>query len=155
MKFEHVIEVNRYPDNDGATLDREALWQGLLSRAEDACPFVEGLDLCKIVGRTEDRLQRELHFGQTVVKDSVTLDSYQSVCFESTATDDQTGGMLTISIEEPEPGKLFLRFSYITSFDETRDENSPYTDFICSAYYQSDMDTVRIIRMMASSGHNN
>lgn len=151
MKFEHLIEVNDLANPLLTQLTREALWFGLLCRAEDARAFLPGLEACRIVERSEERLVRDLDFGSAVIRDCVTFDPLRWIRFESEANEQHAGGSLTISIEEPEPGALFLRFAYHTSLPEGG-EDGRYAEFVRSAYHQSDLDTVRMLRMLAESG---
>ncbi len=152
MKFEHLIEVNDLAEPLQNPLSREELWFGLLCRAEDARPFLPGLEACNIVERSEDRLVRDLHFGNAVIRDHVTFETLEWIRFESQANAEHAGGSLTISIEEPEKGALFLRFRYHTTLPENAaSEDGQYADYVRSAYHQSDLDTVRVIRMIAES----
>lgn len=152
LEFEHLVEVNDPRNPFERPLSREELWFGLLCRAEDARPFLPGLDACVIVERTDDVLVRELHFGNAVVRDRVRFEAMQWMCFETDATDEHVGGMLTIRIEEPEPAALFLRFVYRTTLpDDSAQQDVRYAGFVRSAYQQSDIDTVRVIRMIAHS----
>jgi len=151
VKFEHLIEVNDLNNPLQDPLTREALWFGLLCRAEDARAFLPGLEACRIVERRDDMLVRDLDFGAVVIRDRVTFETLQWICFESEATADHAGGSLTISIEEPQPGALFLRFRYQTTLPEGG-EDARYAEFVRAAYHRSDVDTVRVIRMIAESG---
>lgn len=153
MKFEHLVEVNDLADPNATPLTREELWFGLLCRAEDARPFLPGLEACRIVERSESELVRDLHFGQAVVRDRVRFRELEWISFESEATAEHAGGSLTISIEEPQAGALFLRFVYRTSLpDAPGSEDARYADIVRSAYHQSDLDTLKVIRMIAESG---
>jgi hypothetical protein len=153
VNFEHLVEVNDFANPLQEVLTREELWFGLLCRAEDARAFLPGLEACRIVERGADELVRDLHFGHSVIRDRVTFKAMEWVCFESEANAEHAGGSLTISIEEPEAGALFLRFSYRTTLPEgAADEDGRYAEFVRSAYHQSDVDTVRVIRMIAASG---
>lgn len=153
MKFEHLIEVNNLANPLQALLTREELWFGLLCRAEDARAFLPGLEACHIIERSDDGLVRDLHFGNTLIRDRVSFSTLDWVCFESEANEAHAGGSLTISIEEPEPGALFLRFRYHTTLPESAEsEDAPYAELVRSAYHQSDLDTLRVIRMIAESG---
>ncbi|NMG65268.1 DUF1857 family protein [Azoarcus indigens] len=153
MKFEHLVEVNDLADPAATALSREELWFGLLCRAEDARPFLPGLEACEIMERGEGMLLRELRFGSAVIRDRVTFSELEWIRFESEATPEHAGGWLTISIEEPQPGALFLRFEYRTGLQEDGgSEDGRYADFVRSAYHQSDLDTLKVIRMIAESG---
>lgn len=153
MKFEHLIEVNDLANPLLTPLTREELWFGLLCRAEDARAFLPGLEACHVVERGEDSLVRDLHFGHAVIRDRVSFDTLRWIRFESEANAQHAGGSLTITIEEPEPAALFLRFSYTTSFaSNPNSEERAYIDYIKSAYHQSDVDCVQIIRTLAAGG---
>jgi len=153
LKFEHLIEVNDLANPLQEPLTREELWFGLLCRAEDARAFLPGLEACRIVERGEGSLVRDLDFGSVVVRDRVTFSPLDWIRFESEANAQHAGGSLTIRIEEPQAGALFLRFCYQTTLPEASgSEDARYADFVRSAYHQSDVDTVRVIRMIAASG---
>ena len=63
------------------------------------------------------------------------------------------GGSLTITIEEPEPASLFLRFAYRSTLASGSDsEDRAYIEYVKSAYHQSDVDCVRLIRTLAAAG---
>lgn len=149
MKFEHLLQINDPANPLLLPLTRAQLWKGLLFRVEDATPFLPGLESCRIVERHPDHLRRVLDFGAAVIHDTVTLAEAEWVRFDIAPTEQHAGGSLTISIEEPETGILFLRFAYATSFgDVAGSEDQAYADYIRSAYHQSDIDCVRTIREM-------
>ena len=152
MHFEHLIEINDRDDALVPDLTREELWFGLLCRAEDPRPFLPGLDHCRIIERSDTELVRDLHFGPTIIRDKVTLALMEWVRFESAATAQHAGGILTITIEEPRRADLFLRFDYRTSLAEGgADSGVQVSEYVKSAYHQSDIETVRVIRMIAES----
>lgn len=152
MNFEHLVVINDPADPSPGELSREELWFGLLCRAEDPRPFLPGLETCSILERSGNELVRELKFGSAVIRDRVTLEPMRSVSFETEATDAHAGGVLTIRIEEPAPRQMVLRFHYRTTFcDEEGSPDRAYAAYVKSAYHQSDLDTVRVIRMIAQS----
>lgn len=153
MNFEHLLVVND-PDNPlVATLTREELWFGLLCRAEDSRPFLPGLESCTILSRSDTELVRELRFGSAVIRDRVTLQPMEWVRFDTERTATHAGGSLTIGIEEPAADTLVLRFHYRTTLTEQGvGDDVAYVEYIKSAYHQSDVDTLRVIRMIAESG---
>jgi hypothetical protein len=150
LKFEHLVEINGPSNPLEAPLTREELWFGLLCRAEDPRAFLPGLEACEVLARTDNTLTRRLSFGQAVIEDRVSFEALSWMRFESDATREHAGGSLTITIEEPGEGALFLRFAYATSLSED-DGGVPYAEFVKSAYRESDIDTVRVIRMIAAS----
>ena len=122
MRFEHLVEVND-PDNPLAfTLEREHLWAGLMARVEDSVPFLPGMVECRILSREAGAVERLLVFGAAEVRDRASYVEAEWVCFETRRTAQHAGGSLTIRIEEPEAGRLFLRFTSETSFAEPGDD---------------------------------
>jgi Domain of unknown function (DUF1857) len=155
MKFEHLIEINTPGNLLIPALTRNQLWQGLMIRAEDATFFLPGLDACTILERHECRLLRRLDFGAAAIYDTVTWLNQEWVCFDVAATKSHAGGRLTINIEEPETDHLFLRFTYATTLGENpADEDATYADFVKSAYHESDIETVRVIRMLLAEAQS-
>lgn len=152
MKFEHVVIVNDPQNPLIENLSREQLWFGLLCRVENPAPFLPGLESCQVLERWPDGMLRELDFGALRIRDRVTLDPMISVSFEAEKCAQHAGGNLTICIEEPASDQLVLRFVYRTTQPDTEDGSTMYADLVKSAYEQSDIDTVRVIREIVASG---
>jgi len=144
MQFEHLIAVN---DPDNPLLTRQQVWRGLLQRMENPLPFLPGLEACAILERHADHLVRELDFGAVRIRDRVTWAEAHWVRFAIEPGAEHAGGSLTITIEEPEAGSLFLRFAYVTHGAGSEDE--AYGETIKAAYCQSDIDCLRTIRALA------
>lgn len=153
MNFEHLIQINDPQDPMVEAMTREQLWEGLVLRAEQPQLFVLGLDSCTILERTETTLERELHYGHATVRDRVTLTPDQSVRYDIMATADYVGGSLTMTIEQPDALQLFLRFEYATTLPTADTEDDRTTsEIVKSAYRESDIDTVRLIRQFVQGG---
>jgi hypothetical protein len=152
LNFEHLIQINDPLNPLVDSLTREQLWQGLVLRAEQPQLFVIGLDSCDILSRDGDVMERELHYGQATVRDRVTLTFGERVRYDILPTAEHVGGSLTMAIEQPDPVQLFLRFTYSTTLPEkanpTPDEMQT-AEIVKSAYRESDIDTVRLIRQYA------
>jgi hypothetical protein len=152
MKFNHLVEINDPSNSLLDPLTRDQLWHGLVLRAEAPTLFVPWLDSCKLMQRSSHAVARELRYGTLLVCDNVTFISQQSVHYAVPQQNDIPASTLVMSIEEPQPGVLFVRFEYDDgSGDETSVETF-YNDFRRSAYEQSDIDTIRIIRQLARQG---
>lgn len=153
MKFTHLIEINMPGNPLIAPLTREQLWRGLVLRAERPTMFLLGLDTCEITGREADGLTRTLRFGQLVVHDQVHFAPLDNVRYHVPQQDAIPMSDLTMTIEEPQPGVLFVRFEYDdhNPAQET-DEESFYNDFRREAYKEADIDTIRMIRQLAQEG---
>jgi hypothetical protein len=147
LNFEHLIQINDPLNPFVESMTREQLWEGLVLRAEQPQLFVLGLDSCTILSRTDSTLERELHYGQATVRDRVTLAPNESVRYDILATESYVGGSLTMTIEQPDELQLFLRFEYKTTLPAADTEDTRQTnEIVKSAYRESDIDTVRLIR---------
>jgi hypothetical protein len=147
LNFEHLIQINDPLNPFVEAMTREQLWEGLVLRAEQPQLFVLGLDTCTILSRTGNTLERELHYGQATVRDRVTLLANESVRYDILATESHVGGSLTMTIEQPDELQLFLRFEYTTTLPVSDDKDARQTqEIVKSAYRESDIDTVRLIR---------
>lgn len=153
MNFEHLIQINDPENPLIEALNRDQVWQGLLYRVENPVPFLPGLESCTILERQANELLRELDFGPAVIRDRVTIAQGHSVRFVIEASEVHPGGSLHIAIEEPEASFLFLRFTYETTLaNSPNSEDKAYIEYVKSAYHQSDVDCVRIIRTLAAGG---
>ena len=151
MKFEHLIEINNPGNPAIELLSREQLWRGLVLRAEAPTLFVEHLDSCNILERSDTILSRSLRYGKLTVRDRVRfIDQYQ-VCYHVHAQGEISAASLTMTIEEPESGYLFVRFTYEDECQDTGPD-AEYNDYRRSAYLESDIDTIRTIRQLAAEG---
>lgn len=154
MRFEHLVEINDLANPTLDPLTPEQLWQGLVLRAESPELFMLGLDRAEIVARGDGYIDRVLHFGQAHVRDRVVFESRRQVRYETAATADHAGGTLTMMIETPGEGALFVRFVYQTTMpvvDATTGDDR-YAEIVKSAYHEADLDTVRKIREIAATG---
>jgi hypothetical protein len=153
MNFEHLIEIND-PQTPGIrALSRAELWRGLVMRAERPQLSVLALDGCAILERGSGYLKRELRFGGLRVRDRVSFAAPESVTYETEAGEDFPASRLTMSIEEPQPGRLFLRFVYADrGAAASTAPDSFYGEHLKQAYVEADIDTVRTIRRLADEG---
>jgi hypothetical protein len=153
MKFAHLVEINDPLNPLIDPLTREQLWRGLILRAEMPKEFVPWLDRCNIIDRAEESISRELHFGELIVHDRVTFFPQEQVRYHVPPQGDIPASTLTMTIEEPETDVFFVRFEYDDSAsDDINAEDAFYNEFRRSAYQESDIDTIRIIRQMAEQG---
>ena len=151
MKFEHLVEINSADNPLIVPLSRDQLWRGLVTRAENPTAFVPHLDSCDIIERTEVMILRSLKYGELVIQDRVTYLEQHQIRYHVSAQKDFSDSTLTMTIEEPVENALFVRFTYE---DASPDEGAEamYNDFRRSAYRESDIDTIQIIRQMATQG---
>ncbi|MFC0351354.1 AtaL-like protein [Undibacterium danionis] len=153
MKFEHLVEINDFNNPLIAEISREQLWTGLVMRAEMPQLFMPYIDECHITERAELGMQRRLRYGELIVIDHVTLVHMQHVHYQVPAQNEITESSLKMSIEEPSPGSLFVRFEYDDGQNEEQDTaNEMLNEYRNSAYHQADIDTVSMIRELAEAG---
>ena len=153
MKFEHLIEINDLLNPLMDTITREQLWRGLVIRAEMPKLFIPHLDDCTIGEREAGSVKRRLRYGDLVVEDTVVFTPLQEVRYEVPAQGEISASSLTMTIETPSEGRLFVRFRYDDGAGESLDAATKmYDDFKKSAYQEADLDTVRIVRKMAADG---
>lgn len=153
MKFAHLIEINDPLNPLIDPLSREQLWRGLVLRAEQPDLFVYGLESCRILEKTEQCLSRELNFGPVMVRDRVHLYPVRQVRYETEAQPMIAAASLTMTIEEPEAERYYLRFEYDDGHTEgDAPSDAFYEEFRHSAYVEADIDTVKVIRQLAADG---
>jgi len=149
MQFSHLIQINDPFNPLIDPLSREQLWRGLVQRAENPLLFVLALDRFEIVRRGENVLERKLHFGRLTLRDRVSFSPMQQVRYEIEASGDSPAATLVMSIEEPQPEQLFVRFDYETLQSAAAvpiDEF--FNSFAKQAYVEADIDTVSAIRRL-------
>jgi hypothetical protein len=149
MNFEHLIEINDPTNPLLEPLSRSQLWHGLVLRAETPELSVIGLDACVMLERRENYLHRELRFGHLRVQDKVYFTPLQEVRYEVLATEAFPASQLSMRIEEPYPGRLFVRFVYGS---EQEQEEEMVRGHLKQAYIESDNDTIAVIRELGKLG---
>lgn len=157
MRFEHLVQINDPLNPLLDPLTRAQLWRGLVLRAEQPTQFVLGLAGCVIRTRAEDvektTLTRTLDFGGFRVHDRVELTPQRCSQTHTDGGPTWPASRLTITIEEPQPEQLFLRFLYeFEGADETGAAVAETDALRRQAYKSADLDTVQRIRALAEQG---
>jgi hypothetical protein len=158
MRFEHLVQVNDPLQPLLTAVSPAQLWGGLVRRAERPAEFVLGLDGATIDERIDEpglfQLTRTLDFGSFRVRDRVrlTVVDHHSVT-EVEAAAGYAASRLTIRIEEPAAGGLFLRFTYESAEEPGGGELDELTRQLREqAYRSADIDTVWRIRELVERG---
>ncbi len=151
MQFQHLIEINDPLNPLIATLTRDQLWRGLVLRAEAPKLFIPWLDECDLLGRKDNVLSRALRYNALLIHDHVTFTPQEKVHYDVPEQEDIPASSLVVTIEEPQPGALFVRFEYDSGLPDD-DMDAFYNEFRRSAYQEADIDTIRIIRQLAEEG---
>jgi hypothetical protein len=114
--------------------------------------FVPHLDACDILEKSAALVERELRYGETVIRDRVSYLPQMQVHYHVPQQNDIPMSDLTMTIEEPQPGALYVRFIY----DDHKAGEDPaeafYNEFRRSAYEEADIDTIRTVRELAENG---
>lgn len=153
MKFHHIIEINDPLNPLLEPLTREQLWRGLVLRAESPKMFVPHLDECKLLERTSESVARELRYGTLTIRDRVNFVPQQKIEYQVPAQGAMSSSTLTMTIEEPQPDAFFVRFEYDDDVVEAAGSMEAfYNKYRFSAYQESDIDTIRVIRQLAQEG---
>jgi len=153
MKFEHLIAINDPLNPLIEPLTRLQLWRGLVLRAESPKLFVPQLDECQLSERSADAVTRVLRYGELAIRDRVTYLPQLQVRYQIPQQKEISASSLTVTIEEPQPELLFVRFAYDDGASAAEDEaNAMYDSFRRSAYQEADIDTIRLIRELAAEG---
>lgn len=153
MKFEHLVEINDLENPMVEIITRAQLWRGLVLRAESPKMFISYIDQCVISDRTEVAMTREIQYGNLFVTDHVSMLVNDYVHYQVPAQNEIPASTLRMTIEEPEPDRLFVRFCYEDAHTVEEDEaNEMYDDYRRSAYHEADVDTIRVIRELAEGG---
>jgi hypothetical protein len=153
MKFEHLIEINDPLNPLIDALSIKQLWSGLVLRAESPKLFVPHLDECMIDERSDNGFRRRLRYGDLVIEDRVLLEPMRKVRYQVAAQQDISESSLTMTIETPTDDTLYVRFHYEDGHDAATDAaNAMYDEFRRSAYQESDIDTIRVLRDLAAQG---
>ena len=153
MKFEHLVQVNDPLNPLIDTLTRDQLWRGLVMRADSPKLFVPHLDECTIDERQPGSFRRRLRYGELVIADTVHLTPLQQVRYEVPAQGEISASTLVMTIVAPYEQQLLVRFEYDDGQGEAHDAaNEMYNEFKRSAYEEADIDTIRVVRQLASQG---
>ncbi|HEX4917030.1 MAG TPA: SRPBCC family protein [Limnobacter sp.] len=163
MKFEHLVQIND-PSLPGVDwLTREQLWFGLVARAWKPTKFILGLEDAQVLESSRNgnvtTLTRRLNYGAFQIEDTIDLFDEDRTETRIKANKHCGNSTLTITIEEPEAGELWLRFQYhVKDAEPDVSEVSPdharaneFEEIRKQAYRAADIDTVRMIRELALS----
>jgi hypothetical protein len=148
MRFEHLIEVNSPAasmQTVGPLFTREQLWRGLMQRVQSPQRFPMGPDSCEWQALDPGTVVRTQRFGQLVIRDEVTLSRPDRIVFTPQAQGDTTPIRLTVTIEEPNPGRMVLRFVYEAQGEQSVEE-AHYNEYRYGAWLHNDRDMVRTLR---------
>ncbi|HWN32609.1 MAG TPA: SRPBCC family protein [Pseudonocardia sp.] len=148
----HSLPVN---ESGQAAVDRAALWDGLVAKANNALPFVAAMTHCEVLSRLgEDVFDRAIEVRGQALTERVTLERPHRVVF--TRLTGPVLGTITNEIEGPDDA-LSLRFSFALavlgvpggSAEEQRYAEGMRTDYLKAV--ESTLAAVRRVTLARSS----
>jgi len=145
----HQLPVN-VPDEPH--LDRAAVWDGLLLKANNALPFVPSMTYCEVTERYSDTvLDRDIDFRGDRFTERITLEAPHRVVFTRIA-----GPVLGTIANEIEGGEddLTLRFSFalvIAGVEGSSAAEQEYADSMTGDYLKAVAATLNAMRRLADS----
>jgi hypothetical protein len=107
-----IFVTHRLPVNvpDEPVLDRSAVWDGLVLKANNALPFVPSMTFCEVTSRLSDTVfDRDIDFRGDRFTERITLEAPHRVVFTRIAG--PVLGTIANEIEQTADG-LDLRFSF-------------------------------------------
>lgn len=151
LQFEHLVQINDAANPLIDPLTREQLWRGLKRRAESPKEFVLALDSFAVLARGDNTLTRALTFGTLTIRDHVVFTAATSVRYEIEAAGTVPAASLVMTIEEPAPQQLFVRFEYdVQAVTGAPPREAFYDAFVKQAYEKADVDSIVTIRRLAA-----
>ncbi|WP_433684818.1 SRPBCC family protein [Nocardia sp. CA-119907] len=147
-----IYVTHRLPVNEPGepTLDRIAVWQGLVMKANNALPFVPAMTHCEVTARLDDwTFDREMELFGDRYSERIALQPERRVVF--TRLSGPVLGTITNDIEE-DAGELFLRFSFalvLGGVQSGSPEESAYADETTTHYIAAVGATLNAMRRVA------
>ena len=152
MRYEHLMQVTDPADPRVPPMSRAELWRGLMRRVESPQDFPLGPDECRSrPGAAADERERTIHFGHLRFDDHVRLEPEQRIRFTPVVREGTAPVALTITLEEPSPGLLCLRFVYEVG-GEPSDEDRALQRWREQAWLEMDRDMLRTLREWQAAG---
>ncbi len=126
------------------SLSRSQVWQGLVMKAENALPFVPGMQRCELLEKGDGWLLREVEFGGQTMRERVTFEPEKRVHFERTVGG---SGWIDNVIDERPDGSLVLRFVF-----GVPDEDESQARALEPVYRKAVAATLATVRRMVAEG---
>lgn len=103
------------PEGIYPRLTQDQVWQGLIMKAENAVPFVPGMESCIILERYNDGILRKIKINGIIMKERVTFTPKIEVYFERVNSDENAGWISNV-ISESKEG-LILTFTFAVNLN--------------------------------------
>jgi Domain of unknown function (DUF1857) len=133
-------------------LDRAAVWNGLVLKANNALPFVPSMTFCEVVERHGDTVfDRDIDFRGQRFTERITLEAPHRVVFTRIAG--PVLGTIANEIEGPDDD-LRLRFSFalvVSGVEGGSAGERDYADSMTGDYLKAVEATLNAMRRMAAA----
>jgi hypothetical protein len=146
------VEVNRGLSSGEPHLTRSQVWKGLVMKAENALPFVPGMQACTIVERFEGGLVRDIIFRDEGAREKITFRPEEKITFVRLSGN--ADGFIVNEILG-HGGDLKLKFSFALQLvDDASDSPAErdLRDVMERDYLKAVEATVGAIRQMVAQG---
>jgi hypothetical protein len=148
-RHEHIVRINDATIPKGAWLTREQLWLGLAATMREPGTHDDSIDDCTTTHQTGDTLELRVARGHTTVLHTITQRPPDALSLRSLCQATGESATLDISIEEPAPGALFVRFAFELP-DSASEDSVEEGNARRAAYEAYARDIVRSARRLAS-----
>lgn len=155
MRYEHLLQVTDPANPAVPPMGRDELWRGLMRRVESPQDFELGPDRCEVThGADASERRRRIHFGALKFDDHVRIEPPQRIVFATAPREGTATVGLTITVEEPVPGALFLRFVYEVEepAEGANIEDRALQRYREQAWLEMDRDMLRTLRQWQRDG---
>jgi hypothetical protein len=125
----YTLPVN--PPGTAVPLSREAVWSGLVMKAENAVPFVRGMEQCTVVERFDGGFIRKILINGRRWTERVTLTPQAQVVFERLDDNGKALGWIANILSEGDDGLLLTFVLNVASVDD-RDLKQTYVGAIAA-----------------------
>jgi hypothetical protein len=143
----HSLPVN---EPGAPTLNRAAVWDGLVMKANNALPFVPAMTYCEVIDRIDDlTFDRDIDVFGARYTERITLQPERRVVF--TRIKGPVLGTIVNDIEQVE-ADLFLRFSFALVIEDAEGgspEEAAYAEATTSQYIAAVGATLDAMRRVA------
>ena len=145
----HALPVNVAGEPE---LDRSAVWDGLVLKANNALPFVPSMTYCEVTERYSDTVfDRDIDFRGERFTERITLERPHRVTFTRIAG--PVLGTIANEIEGPDDD-LRLRFSFaliVAGVEGGSAREQEYADSMTGDYLKAVAATLNAMRRIAES----
>ena len=144
------IKVNAPEEANGVKLNRSQVWDGLVSKARYAVPFVSAITECVVVEEEGNTFIREVVLQGERLQELVLLTHEQQV--EFVRLSGSARGIIKNVIEE-EGGELYLRFAFAFSLPGVpagSEKEVEFADKMQKSYLGAVRSTLQTIRSKIS-----